>query len=87
MAEYQPTDWPTDQPTDRCWSTEKLRHVFKTDGDKIFKDLLTKKIFCKQILSWSSMIELLLNRGLLWGFVGWKLTILIAFFVKLQSVE
>ena len=30
---------------------EKLNHVIKTDGDKLFKDLPTNKIFYKQILS------------------------------------
>ena len=30
---------------------EKLNHVLKTDGDKLFKDLLTNKIFSRQILS------------------------------------
>ena len=30
---------------------EKLNDVIKTDGDKLFKDLPTNKIFSKQILS------------------------------------
>ena len=34
-----------------CSSEEKLNHVLKTDGDKLFKYLLTNKIFSKQILS------------------------------------
>ena len=47
-----PTNRLTDRPTNRQMLIyRKLRHIFKTDGDKIFKDLLTKKIFCKQILS------------------------------------
>ena len=33
------------------WSEEKLNHVLKTDGDKLFKDLLINKIFSKEILS------------------------------------
>ena len=33
------------------WFEEKANHVLKTDGDKLFKDLLTNKIFSKQILS------------------------------------
>ena len=40
-----------------CWSEEKLNHVLKTDGDKLFKDLLTNKIFSRQILSWNFMIN------------------------------
>ena len=34
-----------------CWSEEKLNHALKTDGDNLFKDLLTTKTFSKQILS------------------------------------
>ena len=34
-----------------CLSEEKLNDVLKTDGDKLFKDLLTNEIFCKQIFS------------------------------------
>ena len=34
-----------------CWSEEKLNQVLKIDDDKLFKDLLTNKIFSKQILS------------------------------------
>ena len=34
-----------------CVSEEKVNHVLKTDGNKLFKDLLTNKIFSKQILS------------------------------------
>ena len=34
-----------------CWSEEKLNQVLKTDGDKLFKDFLTNKVFSKQILS------------------------------------
>ena len=62
---------------------EKQNHVLKTDGDKLFKDLLENKIFSKQILSWNFKIEFCLNRGLLCKFLGWKLIILIALFVKL----
>ena len=36
-----------------CWSEEKLNHVLRTDCDKLFKDLLTNKIFSKQNLSWN----------------------------------
>ena len=35
------------------WSEEKLNHVLKTDGDKLFIDLLINKVFSKQILSWN----------------------------------
>ena len=70
-----------------CWSEEKLNHVLKIDGDKLFKDLLTNKIFSRQILSWNFKMELCLNRGLVWKFLGWKLIILTAFFVKLKFVE
>ena len=66
-----------------CWSEEKLNHVLKTDGDKVFKDLLINKIFPKQILSWDFKVEFCLNRGLVWKFLGWKLIILIAFFCKI----
>ena len=41
-----------------CWSEDKLNQVLKTDGDKFFKDLLTNKIFSKQILSWNVLIQL-----------------------------
>ena len=30
-----------------CWSEEKLNQVIKTDGDKLFKALLTSEIFSK----------------------------------------
>ena len=69
-----------------CWSEEKLNHVLKIDGDKLFKDLLTNKIFSRQILSWDFKIKFCLNRGLVWEFLGWKLIILTAFFVKLKFV-
>ena len=52
------------------WSEEKLDHVSKTDGDKLFKDLLINKIFSKQILSWNFKMEFYLNRGLVWKFLG-----------------
>ena len=32
-------------------SEEKLNHVLRTNGNKLFKDLLTNKIFSKQVLS------------------------------------
>ena len=66
---------------------EKLNHVLKTDDDKLFNDLLTNKIFSKQILSWNFKMELYLKRGLVWEFLGWKIIILPAFFVKLQFVN
>ena len=66
-----------------CWSEEKANHVLKTDGNKLFKDLLTNKIFSKQILSWNFQMECCLNKGVVWKFIGWRLIILIAFFVKL----
>ena len=50
-----------------CWSEEKLNHVLKTDGYKLFKDLLTNKTFSKKILSWK---------------FSWKLIILTAFLCK-----
>ena len=30
-----------------CWSEEKLNPVLKTDGDKLFKDLLINEILSK----------------------------------------
>ena len=66
-----------------CWSEEKLNHVLKIDGDKLFKDLLTNKIFSRQILSWNFKMEFCLNRGLVWKFLGWKLIILTAFLCKI----
>ena len=36
-----------------CWSEEKLNHVLKIDGDKLFKDLLTNKIFSRHGERWS----------------------------------
>ena len=60
----------------------KTKHVLKTDGDKLFKDLLINKIFPKQILSWNFKIVFYLNRGMVWKFIGWKLLILIAFFFE-----
>ena len=44
------------------WFEEKANHVLKTDGDKLFKDLLTNKIFSKQILPWNFKMELCLKR-------------------------
>ena len=72
-------------PCVECWSEEKLNHVLKIDGNKLFKDLLTNKIFSKQILSWNFKMELCL--GLVWEFLGWKLIILTTFFAKLLFVE
>ena len=34
-----------------CRSEDKLSHVLKTNGGKLFKDLLTNKLFSKQIFS------------------------------------
>ena len=48
-----------------------------------FKDLLTYKIFSKQILSCNFKMELCLKRGLACGFLGWKLIVLTAFFCKI----
>ena len=62
-----------------CWSEEKLNHVLKIDGNKLFKDLLTNKIFSWPILSQNFKMQFYLNRGLVWEFFGWKL-ILTAFF-------
>ena len=71
----------------KCWYEEITKHVLKTDGDKLFKDLLIDKIFSQQILSSNFRMELCLKKGMIWGFLGLKLTILTAFFVKLQFVE
>ena len=62
----------------------KTNHVLKTDGDQLSKDFLTNKIFSKQILSWYFKMKFCLDRGLVWGFFGWKLIILTVF---LQSSE
>ena len=70
-----------------CWSEEKLNHVLKIDGDKLFKNLLTNRIFSRHILSWNFKMEFCSNRGLVWKFLSGKLIILIAFFVKLKLVE
>ena len=61
--------------------------VLKTDGVKLFTDLLTNKMFSKHILSWNFKIELCLNRGLVLKFLGWKFMILTGFFLKSQSIE
>ena len=61
----------------------KTKHVLKTNGDKLFKDLLINKIFSKQVLSWNFKMEFCLNKGLVWKFLGWKLIILIAIFCKI----
>ena len=65
----------------------KTKSCIKTDSGKLLKYLLTNKIFSKQIFSWNFKMELCLNREVVWEFLGWKLIILTAFFVKLQSVE
>ena len=67
-----------------CWSEEKLNHVLKIDGDKLFKDLLANKIFSRQILSLNFKMKFGLNRGLVWKFLGWKLIILTALFCKIK---
>ena len=67
-----------------CWYVEKLNHVLKIDGDKLFKDLLTDKIFSRQILSCNFKMKFCLNRGLVRGFLGWKLIILTTFFCKIE---
>ena len=54
-----------------CWSDEKLNYVLKIDSDKLFKDLLTNKIFSEQVLSWNLKMEFCLSRGLVWKFLGW----------------
>ena len=50
-------------------SEEKLNHVLKIDGDKLFKDLLTNKIFSRQILPWNFKTKFCLNWGLVWKFL------------------
>ena len=47
-----------------CRSEENLNHVLKTNNRKIFKVLLTNKIFSNEDLSWGFKMELCLNRGL-----------------------
>ena len=69
-----------------CWSEERLNHVLKIDGDKSFKEMLTNKIFSRQILSWNFKMKFCLNSGLVWEFLGWKLIILTAFFAKSKFV-
>ena len=56
-------------------------------GDKWFKDLLTNKILSKHILSWNFKMELCLNRGLVWKFLGWKLIIRTTIYGKITIVE
>ena len=53
-----------------CWSEEKLNHELKANCDKLLKDLLTNKIFSKQVLSWNFKMEFCLNRGHAWKFLG-----------------
>ena len=52
-------------------SEKQLNRVLKTDDNKLFKDLLTNKIFSKQ----GVQLEFRLNRELVWKLVGWKLII------------
>ena len=52
-------------------SEKQLNRVLKTDDNKLFKDLLTNKIFSKQ----GVYLEFRLNRELVWKLVGWKLII------------
>ena len=47
-----------------CWSEEKLNHLLKIEGDKLFKGLLTNKVFSNQILSRNCKMKFCLNRGL-----------------------
>ena len=49
---------------------ENPNRVLKNDGDKLFKELLTNKIFSKQILSWNFKMEFCMNRELVWEFLG-----------------
>ena len=49
--------WVELEVSSLSWSEEKLNHVLKTDGDKLFKVLLINKIFSKQILSWNLKME------------------------------
>ena len=39
------------------WSEEKRDHVLKTDGDKLFKDLLTNKILSNRAQQIASMVK------------------------------
>ena len=59
------------------WSEEKLNHVLKTDGHKLFKVCRQKKKFSKQILSWIFKMEFYLNSVLVRKFLGWRLIIVI----------
>ena len=67
-----------------CWFEEKLNHILKIDSDKLFKDLLTNKVFSRKILSWNFKMEVCLNKRLVWKLLGWKLIILTAFFRKIK---
>ena len=66
------------------WSEEKLNHLLRINGDKLFKDFLTDKIFSRQILSWDFKMKIGLNRELVWKFLGRKLIMLTAFFCKIK---
>ena len=59
-----------------CWFAEKINHALKTDGDKLFKDLLTNNIFSKQIVILEFEDGALFEEG-----TG------IGIFLKLQFVE
>ena len=67
-----------------CWSEEKLNHLLKINGDKLFKELLTNKIFSRKVLSWNLKMKFCLNRGLVWELLGWKFLILTVFFCKIK---
>ena len=67
-----------------CWSEERLNYVLKIDGDKSFKDLLTNKIFSRELLYWNFKMAFGLNRGLVWKFLDWKLIIPTTFFCKIK---
>ena len=44
-----------------------LNHASKTDGDKLFKNLLTNEIFSKQILTWNAaLFEKGTGMGIAW---------------------
>ena len=70
-----------------CWFEENLNHVLKIDGDESFKDLLTNEIFSRQILSWNFNMKFWLNMGLVWGFLGWKLIIIINHVLRIDGDE
>ena len=67
-----------------CWSEEKVNHVLNIDGDKLFKYLLTNKVFSRQVLSQNFKMKFCLNRRLVWELLGWKLIVLTAFSCKIK---